>query len=890
MRKIKRFIALVTVAMFLLSLAAPASAATKEDAFGRLNAVGVAYGDASGDPQYDKNFTRAEAAAIMVQLSGMKAAIDAAKGPTKFKDVPTSHWATGVINLAVGSGIIKGYPDGTFKPDANVTYAEMSAMLVGVLGYTPKLQGTWPSNVIGKAAQLGLLDGVTVTDYNAAAVRSNVFLAADNALDTNPLKETKDGYEEDTKTLMENKLNVTVKKEGTITAVPNTSGVKNKVSIDYTDPAIADGTLDVAAGVDANAVLGLKVEAWVKDDKVFFFDIKTNAADIIVDKLDETPALVDVDLDGVIEAGDTIHVDKKDRSYTLDATFTVFKNYVATTTVANLAKDDEVKLVLNNGKVKYLIATAYTTRMVEKVNTTDEKLTFEVAGSLELKDKVNTIVKGGKAIALADIKAGNVVDYITTADSRYIVVSDGVVEGKLEAAASDGKKVTLSGKEISTNDNVKISTNNGDSYSELVADDANLDDGTDYSAHFGKNIKGFTNKDGKIAFMIASEGDASSYIPVLVKDIKRTTGGASEATYVYVAKFDGTETYYEINKDTKLNGTKVTEANIKNAERTATITNGAVNVLRGDVVKITLTSDNKIDAIKTFAVADVVNPLGATADFTANKTADTIISKADDVAYKVDANTKLLKVKAYRDGDADNDGNDTALADLQAVGDAAPTWIDDIDTLTWAAMENLGNQAAGKVAIVKDNGVAKYIVLYTKNTATSSSFKYGMVTNLTANTDGTAWTISVDGSSLTKQYDSGDNTIAKKDVVKFKLNASDKITDAAKVTAKSVTVGASNYSNFKVKSIDKTNKRIEVIAVDGATTSANEKGSAFWVDYSDNTKLFDTEDTTKAITIDDLSGDDIVQLYDAFDKDGDDAADGSFDDEKVYDFIERVDK
>lgn len=213
MRKIKRFVALLTVSMFLISLAASSSfAATKEEAFAGLNALGIAVGDTSGDPLYDKTFTRAEAAAIMVKLSGLNAqAINAAKGQTKFKDVPSSHWATGFINLAVGSVIIQGYPDGTFKPDQNVSYAELSAMLVGVLGYNLKLQGTWPSNVISKAGELGLLDGVNVTDYNAAALRSNVFLAVDNALDTKPLNMTKDGYEVDTKTLMERKFSVVVK-------------------------------------------------------------------------------------------------------------------------------------------------------------------------------------------------------------------------------------------------------------------------------------------------------------------------------------------------------------------------------------------------------------------------------------------------------------------------------------------------------------------------------------------------------------------------------------------------------------------------------------------------------------------------------------------------------
>ena len=213
MKKTKRFVALLIVAMFLISAAASSSiAATKEEAFARLNALGIAVGDTSGDPLYDKAFTRAEAAAIMVKLYGLDAhAFNAAMGPTKFKDVASSHWASGAVNLAVGTGISQGYPDGTYKPDENVSYAELSAMLVGVLGYTPKLQGTWPSNVISKATELGLFDGVNVTDYNAAALRSDVFLAADNALDTKPLNQTKDGYEEDTKTLMERKFSVVVK-------------------------------------------------------------------------------------------------------------------------------------------------------------------------------------------------------------------------------------------------------------------------------------------------------------------------------------------------------------------------------------------------------------------------------------------------------------------------------------------------------------------------------------------------------------------------------------------------------------------------------------------------------------------------------------------------------
>lgn len=40
-----------------------------------------------------------------------------------FPDV-RGHWAENDINLAAQLGIVRGYPDGTFKPDQNVTRAE----------------------------------------------------------------------------------------------------------------------------------------------------------------------------------------------------------------------------------------------------------------------------------------------------------------------------------------------------------------------------------------------------------------------------------------------------------------------------------------------------------------------------------------------------------------------------------------------------------------------------------------------------------------------------------------------------------------------------------------------------------------------------------------------
>ena len=50
-----------------------------------------------------------------------------------FNDVPKSHWASGYIYNAIAMKWIEGYADGTFKPDSNITRAEVVAIVNRVL-------------------------------------------------------------------------------------------------------------------------------------------------------------------------------------------------------------------------------------------------------------------------------------------------------------------------------------------------------------------------------------------------------------------------------------------------------------------------------------------------------------------------------------------------------------------------------------------------------------------------------------------------------------------------------------------------------------------------------------------------------------------------------------
>ncbi|WP_427181002.1 S-layer homology domain-containing protein [Paenibacillus sp. TC-CSREp1] len=76
-----------------------------------------------------------------VGYSSAKAAQDA----SNFKDVPASHWAATAIYSAVEQGYFKGYTDGTFKPGAPVTKAEMASILARLTDQ-PELPTPEPNN------------------------------------------------------------------------------------------------------------------------------------------------------------------------------------------------------------------------------------------------------------------------------------------------------------------------------------------------------------------------------------------------------------------------------------------------------------------------------------------------------------------------------------------------------------------------------------------------------------------------------------------------------------------------------------------------------------------------------------------------------------------------
>ena len=192
----KRVLSLVLALSMVLSMFTFAFAGTTlkdvagteyEAAVSALVELGIVNGYNDGTYQPKKVVSRAEMAKLLVISAGLEPAALVAKGVTNFSDVDRDHWATGYINVASQYGYINGYPDGTFRPDATVTYAEAVTMAVRVLGYKTVVEskGTWPTNYIAKAQELKVLKDVNYGTYAEGAVRGNVALIIWNMLRTN---------------------------------------------------------------------------------------------------------------------------------------------------------------------------------------------------------------------------------------------------------------------------------------------------------------------------------------------------------------------------------------------------------------------------------------------------------------------------------------------------------------------------------------------------------------------------------------------------------------------------------------------------------------------------------------------------------------------------------
>ena len=131
-----------------------------------LNNAGVITDSANGYFRPNDAITRAELAAMLAAFT------DTTRAANYFNDVTANYWAANAIAICAKLGWITGYPDGSFRPDRNVTRAELRAMINRATGRAPKsadafLPGmkTWSDNTADKWYYLDVQEATNSHSY-----------------------------------------------------------------------------------------------------------------------------------------------------------------------------------------------------------------------------------------------------------------------------------------------------------------------------------------------------------------------------------------------------------------------------------------------------------------------------------------------------------------------------------------------------------------------------------------------------------------------------------------------------------------------------------------------------------------------------------------------------
>ena len=199
----KRFISLC---LTLALTAAPAGAAFSDISSGSLQqtasilgSLGIMQGTGNNRFEPNRPLTRAEFCKLAVTAMGIDDASPYASY-TIFPDVHASHWAARYVNAALrhpdfkDNYIIRGYADGTFGPDRQLTYGEVCTMLLRMLGYKESDIGPfWPADYIAQANALGLTQGISIKDAKTPVTRADAATMLLNTLGTSTRSDGQEG-------------------------------------------------------------------------------------------------------------------------------------------------------------------------------------------------------------------------------------------------------------------------------------------------------------------------------------------------------------------------------------------------------------------------------------------------------------------------------------------------------------------------------------------------------------------------------------------------------------------------------------------------------------------------------------------------------------------------
>ncbi len=156
----------------------------------------IGYEDGTVRPQ--GNITRAEVATIFFRLLTDEVREEYWSTESGYSDVSSSDWYNNAISTLSNLGVITGYEDGTFRPNASISRAEFVTIVTRFFDYTAEYEGTfsdvsyssWYADFVQAAVDMGLVNGyengtfrpnASITRAEAVAIVNRVLLRRPDA-------------------------------------------------------------------------------------------------------------------------------------------------------------------------------------------------------------------------------------------------------------------------------------------------------------------------------------------------------------------------------------------------------------------------------------------------------------------------------------------------------------------------------------------------------------------------------------------------------------------------------------------------------------------------------------------------------------------------------------
>lgn len=181
----KKWIGLVTL-FLLVSIFAPLKPASANTTFSDVGTThraqaeiyylvqgGIASGVSTTKFAPDRLVTRAEAATLLGRALGL----NGEKRNTQFPDVTSNNFASGYIQQMVEKGIISGFNDGKFYPNATLTRGQMAILISRSFNYGAESVNLATNALISKGISEGVADGTFGESYEIKRADFAVFLA-----------------------------------------------------------------------------------------------------------------------------------------------------------------------------------------------------------------------------------------------------------------------------------------------------------------------------------------------------------------------------------------------------------------------------------------------------------------------------------------------------------------------------------------------------------------------------------------------------------------------------------------------------------------------------------------------------------------------------------------